>query len=135
MVQSSAPTVDAYLADATIERRPILERLRVLARHVLAGHEEQMAFGMPTYLRNGRAEFAFADQKRHLALYVMKPGVLAGRAESLSRLDHGKGCIRFGRSAAIDWVLIERLLTDTRDSSEPPCQGVRRPNPQADRTS
>jgi uncharacterized protein YdhG (YjbR/CyaY superfamily) len=121
MVQSQAQTVEAYIAEASPGRAPDLERIREIARHVLKGYDERMQWGMPVYLRDGKAEFAFANQKQYLALYVMKTGVHARNAEALSGLDCGKGCIRFHRPEAIDWALVEKLLTDTRDSDQAPC--------------
>ena len=69
-----------------------------------------------------KAEFAFANQKQYIALYVMKTGVHAKNAKALSRLDCGKGCIRFRRPEAIDWRLVEKLLIDTRASDQEPCE-------------
>ena len=53
-----------------------------------------MDWGMPVYRRDGRAEFAWANQVRHISLYVMKDGVVAANAERLAGADMGKGCIR-----------------------------------------
>ena len=37
----------------------------------------------------------------------------------LADVSRGKAGLRFRKSAAVDWVLVEKLLVDTRDS-EPP---------------
>jgi uncharacterized protein YdhG (YjbR/CyaY superfamily) len=88
---------------------------------VLDSYEERMQWGMPTYLRDGKAEVAFANQKQYIALYIMKTGVHAKNADALAGLDCGKGCIRFRRIDAIDWTLVDALLVDTRMSDETPC--------------
>lgn len=121
MVQSSATTVDAYLAEAAPERAPYLQKVRDLALRTLEGYEERMEWGMPAYFRAGKADFAFASQKRYLALYIMKADVHARNAEALMGLDHGKGCIRFRKPETIDWGLVEKLLADTKASREEPC--------------
>ena len=121
MVQSSARNVDAYISEASPERAPYLRKVRDIALRTLQGYEERMQWGMPVYLRNGKAEFAFANQKQYLALYVMKTGVHAKNAKALAGLDCGKGCIRFRKPEVIDWLLVEKLLADTRASDQEPC--------------
>jgi uncharacterized protein YdhG (YjbR/CyaY superfamily) len=121
MVQSKAATVDAYLAEASPDRAPALRRMRDTARAVLDGYAEKMMWGMPAYDRDGKVEVAFANQKQYIALYIMKTGVHAKNAKALSGLDCGKGCIRFRKPEMIDWVLVNALLVDTRESDETPC--------------
>jgi uncharacterized protein YdhG (YjbR/CyaY superfamily) len=121
MVQSKAATVDAYLAEASPERVAVLTKLCALVRRVLVDHEEQMKYGMPTYVREGRADFAFASQVQYVALYVMKTDVMAKHAATLAGLDHGRGCIRYRKPNEIDWTFVEKLLIDTRDSLQRPC--------------
>ncbi|MEV7413213.1 DUF1801 domain-containing protein, partial [Streptomyces althioticus] len=54
--------LDAYLADVPDYRKVVLTRLRELCRAELEGFAEVMAYGMPTYQRDGVAEIAFARQ-------------------------------------------------------------------------
>jgi uncharacterized protein YdhG (YjbR/CyaY superfamily) len=111
--------VDAYLAEAPPERAQALARIRDLARATLTGYDEAVAYGMPTYLREGQPRFAFASQKAHLALYFMNPDAVAACADALASQDMGKGCLRFKKPAAIDYALVERLLIATRDAEHP----------------
>ena len=115
MVQSKAKTVDAYIAEASPERRPHLQKIADLCRRTLTGYDEAMAYGMPAYQRDGQGGFAFADQKQYVSLYV-EPGVAAKHAEALKGLDMGKSCLRYRNPAEIDYALLERLLVDTRAS-------------------
>jgi uncharacterized protein YdhG (YjbR/CyaY superfamily) len=126
MVQSQAPTVDAYLTQASPQRAPALQRVRALARQVLQDHEERMHWGMPSYLRDGRITFGFAETKHYLSLYFVNPAGLEKNAQALGGLDRGKGCLRFRQPAAVDWSLVEKLLIDTRDSAShrPPTGGA-----------
>lgn len=112
MVQSKAATVDAYLAEADPARQPWLVRIREVARANLPGHVEAMQWGMPAYSIDGRAIFAFASQKQHVALYLTGITVPAQYEEALSRLDHGKGCIRFRKPESIDFNLLAALLRE-----------------------
>jgi uncharacterized protein YdhG (YjbR/CyaY superfamily) len=101
--------------------RAHLRRMRDTARAALDGYAEKMMWGMPAYERDGKVEVAFANQKQYIALYIMKTGVHAKNAKALSGLDCGKGCIRFRKPEMIDWVLVNALLVDTRESDETPC--------------
>jgi uncharacterized protein YdhG (YjbR/CyaY superfamily) len=120
MVQSKAATVDAYIAEASPERAPHLRKIAELCRRTLPDHAEVMAYGMPAYLREGQAGFAFANQKQYVALYV-DTAVSAKHAEALRGLDMGKVCLRYRNPAKIDYALLERLLLDTRDSPPGDC--------------
>ena len=121
MVQSKAATVDAYIAEASPERAPHLRKIAELCRRTLTGCDEVMAYGMPAYQRGGELQFAFANQKQYVALYVVKKDVAARNAEALKGLDMGKGCLRYRNPGKIDYALLERLLADTRDSAAGPC--------------
>ena len=114
MVQSKAPTVDAYLAEARPEQRPYLAHLRDVARRVLVDHEERMQWGMPVYVRQEKIRFGFAGQKQFVSLYFMDPGVLDENPEALAGVVRGKSCLRFRRPEAIDLRLVETLLTRRR---------------------
>jgi hypothetical protein len=115
MPRSSAPTVAAYLAGLTPERRAALSAVRtVIKRNLPRGYQEAMGFGMITYhvpLRrypdtyNGQplCLAALASQKNFATLYLMTvygdPGLLKrlqdGFKNAGKRLDMGKSCIHF----------------------------------------
>lgn len=117
MVQSQAATVDIYLSEVSPARAPQLRKLREIARRVLADHEERMLWGRPTYLRAGKAAFGFAEQKQYVSLYFGDADVLDRHGKALARRRHSKGCLRFRRSAPIDWEEIERLLFEVRTTA------------------
>lgn len=117
MVHSRAPTVEAYLEEASPERSAALGKVRQLARQVLDDHEERMAWGRPSYLRDGRMVFGFADRKQFIALYFGGPDPLLKNAEALGPALQGKHSLRFSRPAGIDWALVEQLLIDTRNAA------------------
>jgi uncharacterized protein YdhG (YjbR/CyaY superfamily) len=113
MVQSRAATVAEYLAEQPDDRREALTRLRELCLAELPGFTEVMAYGMPTYQRNGVGEIAFAAQKRHISFYLQRTDVRAAHAQELAGHDMGKGCLRFRSPAAIDHELVRTLLRST----------------------
>lgn len=117
-MQSKAETVDAYMDEIPDDRRERLELVRRLCREHLPDHEEAMRWGMPVYLRDGTAEFAWASQARYISLYVMKDGVAAANAERLAGRDMGKGCLRLKPSEEIDVDLVRGLLVATAGDVE-----------------
>lgn len=119
-MQSEAGTVEEYLDEAPSERRPRLREIRELCREVLGAHDERMLYGMPAYVRDDAAGFAFASQRNYISLYVER-GVVVAHEDQLAGMDVGKGCIRFKSPEQIDMRLVRSLLEGTRDSAEAPC--------------
>jgi uncharacterized protein YdhG (YjbR/CyaY superfamily) len=116
-----AATVEAYIAASPAERRDALELLRRLCREELAGFDEGIAHGMPSYLRAGEVEVAFASQKRSISLYVLRQAALTAHAEQLAGLSVGKGAIRFRRPEDIDPDVVRALLAATVADTGPIC--------------
>jgi uncharacterized protein YdhG (YjbR/CyaY superfamily) len=112
-MKSEATTVEGYLADVPEERRQALETLRTLCLDELAGYEEGMQYGMPSYSRDGSTvEVAFASQRNYISLYVLQ-SVIRANAHLLAGLSVGKGCIRFKRPDQIDPTVVRPLLSDS----------------------
>jgi uncharacterized protein YdhG (YjbR/CyaY superfamily) len=120
-MRSAAGTVARYVDEQPEEWQPALRKLRAACRRSLVGYTEAMAYGMPSYSRDGEAEVAFAKQARYLSLYIMKQPVLDVHRARLSGLNVGKGCIRYRRPDQIDWAVVESLLSETRESSAGIC--------------
>jgi uncharacterized protein YdhG (YjbR/CyaY superfamily) len=116
MAQSTALTVDDYLAEVPVARQVALTRIRDLCRAELPGFTEAMAYGMPAYERNGTAEIAFASQKQYISLYLMRSDLRDAFADRLASQDMGKGCLRFRRPEQIDFDLVHDLLRATAAS-------------------
>ncbi|GAA3794300.1 hypothetical protein GCM10022226_12060 [Sphaerisporangium flaviroseum] len=113
MMQSKAGDVDTYLGEVADERREALTRLRELCRTELKGFSEVMAYGMPTYQRDGTAEIAFASQKQYISFYLMRSDVREAFEQRLADQDMGKGCLRFRKPEKINFDLVRDLLTAT----------------------
>lgn len=117
MVSSSAATPEAYLAELPDGRRETVAAVRqVILDHLPDGFVEGMDFGMlgyhipladfpDTYNGHPLGLAALANQKRHIALYLM--GVYGDDAErdwfvdawraTGKKLDMGRSCVRFTR--------------------------------------
>ena len=116
-MKSAAVTVDAYLAGLPDDRREAIAAVReVVLHHLPEGFEEVMQYGMISYVvplerfpdtYNGSAltVASLADQKRHMALYLMGVYGEEGAQDWLrdrwattgKKLDMGKSCLRFKR--------------------------------------
>lgn len=120
-MQSTATNVDAYLAEVPAERREVLTAIRHLCLKNLPGYEEGMAYGMPSYARDGVIEFGFASQKNYISIYGVKTDALdAHRAEFIGA-SIGKGCIRYTKPEKVDLGAVERLLKATAASNGKVC--------------
>lgn len=120
-------TVPGYVRSVAADRRGELEELRAWVRGVLPAARETMSYRMPTYeAGDGALICAIAAQKHHLALYVCQPQVLARHREAFSRLDVGKGCIRFRHLTALPRTAARKLLRDAaRHAGAGPAKGAR----------
>lgn len=115
MAKSSAKTVEGYLGELPEDRREVVSTVReVIRRHLPAGYQESMNWGMISYevpldryprTYNGQplAYVALAAQKNYYALYLMGVYEDSERERRLrdefekagKKLDMGKSCLRF----------------------------------------
>lgn len=122
-MQSSAKTVAAYIKEAPVSRQAALKRLRELCREVLVGFKESMAYGGPTYSRNGVAEVGFASQKNFIGLYILRTDVMRAHRYLLNvpGITLGKGAIRYSKPEKIDFAVVEKMLHATVESTGEVC--------------
>ena len=80
-----------------------------------------MAYGMPSYARDGEVELAFASQQKYVSLYVLKQDVLEAHRDRLAGLNVGKGCIRYPSPAKVDLHVVRSMLEATAVSGGPVC--------------
>jgi uncharacterized protein YdhG (YjbR/CyaY superfamily) len=120
-VQSDATDVDSYLDQVPEERRAALTEMRDACRRLLEGFTESMSHGMPAYSRDGTAEVAWASQKRYISLYVVRTDVLNAHRGQLGGLDVGQGCIRYRSPGAIDFTVVNSMLSAVASSRGPVC--------------
>lgn len=118
---TDATTVDAYLMDLPDAHRHTLQAIRAACRELLTGFEESMAYGMPSYSRNGEIEVAFASRKQYVSLYILRTDVVAAHRDQLAGLDVAKGCIRYRRPSQVDPLLVESMLSQTAATTGPLC--------------
>jgi hypothetical protein len=129
---SAARTVAEYLESLPVDRRRELAAVRrVVRRHLPKGYEEAMNLGMvtwqvplrrhpDTYNEQPLCYAALASHKQHCALYLMGcyavPSQLARLREAFAasgrKMDMGKSCLRFTRSADLPLDTIGALIAE-----------------------
>lgn len=130
-MRSAAPTVTAYLAALSPERREILSEVRrIILANLPKGYVEAVNWGMIAYevplainpkTYNGKPLMyaALASQKNHMAIYLCSiycmPGALAAFKASwkVKKLDMGAACVRFKKLADLDLEAIARVIEST----------------------
>jgi uncharacterized protein YdhG (YjbR/CyaY superfamily) len=120
-MRSTAASVVRYIAEQSREWQPTLKKLRAACRSQLHGYTESMAYGMPSYGRDGKIEVSFGKQTRYFSLYILKQPVFEAHRAELAGLSLGKGCIRYRKPDQVDWDIVSGLLADTCSSLDPTC--------------
>ena len=134
-MQSAALTPDQYISELPEDRKIAMEQLRkVVTDNLPAGFKEVMSYGMLGYCvpheiypngyhcnpKDPLPFFAMASQKNsiniyHMMLYADKDlhdwFVAEYPKYSKSKLDMGKSCIRFKKTADIPYDLIGELMS------------------------
>ena len=122
-MQSTAKTVAAYIKEAPAARQAALKQLRDLCRTTLTGFKESMAYGGPSYSRNGEVEVGFASQKQYIGLYILRTDVMRAHRYMLNipGVTLGKGAIRYSTPEKIDFAVVEKMLRATVESTGQVC--------------
>jgi hypothetical protein len=130
MAKSNATTVEEYLGELPAERREVVSAVReMILRHLPAGYQESMAWGMISYsiplerypeTYNGQplSYAALAAQKNYYALYLT---CVYGNPEQEKwlrdefqkagkKLDMGKSCIRFKKLDDLPLEALGRII-------------------------
>lgn len=97
--------------------------MRELCREILVGFKESMAYGGPTYSRNGVAEVGFASQKNFIGLYILRTDVMRSHRYLLNvpGITFGKGAIRYSKPDKIDFDVVAKMLRATVESTGEVC--------------
>lgn len=133
MVSSKETTPAGYLASLPPERRKVIAAVRKLVRQKLPdGYVETMNWGMlcyeiplrtypVTYNKQPLMYMALAAQKNNYALYMMNvygntklmDKLVAAYKASGTRLDMGKGCLRFKSLDELPMEVIGEIVAST----------------------
>jgi uncharacterized protein YdhG (YjbR/CyaY superfamily) len=122
-MQSTAKDVTTYIKEVPAERQGTLLKLRALCQGLLAGFEETMDYGGPSYKRNDEVEVGFMSQKHYIGLYILRTDVMNAHRNLLKGkgISIGKGVIRYSKHERIDFGVVESMLRGTVESTRPVC--------------
>jgi len=129
-MQSTAKTVDEYIAELPQERQQDIRAVRKVIRENLPdGYEEVMNWGMityqvplfvysDTYNRKPLMYAALASQKNHMAVYLSSIYADEGKREQFEkeyrlsgkRYDVGKSCVRFKKLDDLPLPVIAKAI-------------------------
>jgi hypothetical protein len=93
MKASSAKTVDAFVAEAPVEARPVLAQIRKIVKDAVPGVDETMGYGKPYYKYHGWMTGVTLYTK-HLGVEIWD-GLSDQDREELQALGHKTGSKNF----------------------------------------
>ena len=101
-------TIDAYIAAAAPEVRPILERIRATVRAAAPEAQETISYRMPAFAQGGVLIY-FAAFRHHIGLYPPVRGD-ARLEKAVARYAGEKGNLRLPLDEPIPYDLITRIV-------------------------
>ena len=103
-------TVDEYIVQYPVEVRSILERIRALVHRLSTKPVlEQIKYGMPAYIIEGRHTIYVAAWKKHVGFYAV-PKAPSKLEQELEEYRSDKDTVKFPFKKPVDWELVERLV-------------------------
>lgn len=101
-------SMDAYIAAAPPDRRPVLEQLRAAIRAAAPEAEETISYNMPAFAQHGPLVY-FATMKNHIGFYPTASGIAAFQ-EELAAYEGTKGAIHVPLDCPLPLELIQRIV-------------------------
>ena len=103
-------TVDEYILQYPVEVRSILERIRALVHRLSTKPVlEQIKYGMPAFVIEGRHTIYVAAWKKHVGFYAV-PKAPSKLEQELEEYRSDKDTVKFPFKKPVDWELVERLV-------------------------
>jgi uncharacterized protein YdhG (YjbR/CyaY superfamily) len=107
---SKASSVADYIAKSPPESRKGLRALRALVRAAAPRATEQISYGIPTFVLNGKYLVYIAGWKSHLSVYPITSGVARALKNEIKPYQTGKGTLQFPLTDPIPTTLIRKIL-------------------------
>ena len=117
-------TIDEYILQYPVEVRSILERIRALVHRLSTKPVlEQIKYGMPAFVIEGRHTIYVAAWKKHVGFYAVNKAPSALERD-IEEYRSDKDTVKFPFKKPVDWELVERLVeflltSDARSGAEP----------------
>jgi uncharacterized protein YdhG (YjbR/CyaY superfamily) len=101
-------SIDAYIAAAPPDRRPVLDELRGIMRAAAPEAQETISYNMPAFAQNGTLVY-FATMTNHIGFYPTASGIAAFQGE-LAAYAGTKGAVHFPLDRPLPLDLIQRIV-------------------------
>ena len=102
--------IERYLSQQPEPHQSTLRTLRAMLQKILPGATEQMSYGMPAFLVQGKGVVAYAGFKEHCSYFPMSGSVLPQIKRELSRYSTNKGTLRFSADHTLPLSLVKKLV-------------------------
>ena len=103
-------TIDEYILQYPVEVRSILERIRALVQRLSSKPVlEQIKYGMPAFVIEGRHTIYVAAWKKHVGFYAVHRAPSALERD-IDEYRSDKDTVKFPFKRPVDWELVERLV-------------------------
>ena len=106
----SEQEVDEYLAALDQPQRGALEVLRQTILEIIPDAEQCIAYGVPTFEREGRAVAGFAAFKDHLSYFPHSGSVLSQLPDDTAGYATSKGTLQFVVDKPLPKTLVKKLI-------------------------
>lgn len=110
MAAEKPRTIDEYIAGFPAETQKALTEIRELVRQEVPAAEETISYDMPTFKLNGTYLIYFAGWKKHIALYPVTAGTVAGLGDELAGYKGTKGSVHLPLNKPMPLDLVRRIL-------------------------
>lgn len=105
-----ATSVEAYLAAVPPADRKALEKLRAQIRAAAPKVTEKIAYGIPTFVHEGKNLVHMAAYKDHCSFFPGSGGVTMALEDALTGYKMAKGTIQFAPEKPIPAALVKRIV-------------------------
>jgi uncharacterized protein YdhG (YjbR/CyaY superfamily) len=108
--QVGAQRVEDYLAKVSSPQRETLDAVRASLRRTLPDATEDLKYGMPAFLVDGKGVAGYAAFKAHCSYFPMSGDVLVAAGDAVSKYEVSKGGLRFPSDKPLPITLIRKLV-------------------------
>ena len=108
--QSTARSIDEYIAGFPPETQKVLKELRALIKSTAPRVTEKISYAMPTFDLNGRYLAYFAGWKKHIGFYPVTAGMAKKFKQELKPYRSGKSSLQFPLSEPLPRNLIRQIV-------------------------
>jgi uncharacterized protein YdhG (YjbR/CyaY superfamily) len=108
--QVGTKKVEDYLTEVVSPQRETLEAVRTSLRKVLPDATEDLKYGMPTFLVDGKGVAGYAAFKAHCGYFPMSSDVLGAAGEAVATYKVSKGGLQFAIDKPLPVGLIRKLV-------------------------